>query len=910
MSRWSCWLVGLGLIVCTSSAHAQRGDSGAILGHVYDSNGVPIKGVRVTITSVTQIGGRRVAYSDAEGFFRFPALQPGDFELEAEARGLTRFIQKGLRVGINAPVEVNAVMGVQTNVEEVHVVEKPPLVSTSTANIKEVYEIDFVDSLPHGSRDSVYSQFVGNTAGAINGRVRGGNDSQTLYTMDGFNMLGQSPTLRSAAAYEIQTAGYGSDNVTASGGVANIVSRVGSNRFEASVGATAETQQGRFFTDATDSKTPTHFLVLNPSVSGPILKDRLWYSFNLELLSQKTGRDRDVNGFLPEPQAQLKNWYKGTLNLTWQVSNRHKLQSITNFDEVWEFNRRGLGWEKDAQEDRRGQRYFTGLIWQSLLSDDLVFRSQAGVTTVPQHIFPHRCQESPIDCDNIVPVVQRLPVQQNLTNDTQHQRNDDYVFQFINRLEWFVSSKSLGEHNVQVKDNFYLEQLINRTSVPGDKVLQLAGQDNEQLTEYFSNDPRQEAARYGWFITTATSQRNAASIADSWRPTRFLTVSPALAFVNAWVNNSQGDTVLSSGAFAPALAVAWDATHDGRTVLRGSYNNYVDVDITGLAGFTLGSQVSRRCRWNAATQAFDQGCTYSGGRSTNTVGLPCGPSGLNGDGTSCAETLQIPRTTELTAGAERELVQGTSGSIDVVYRRFQHQYEVRETNRIWGGSGQQLDGAGGYRNGRPQTVMDLGTPADARRRYLGITGAVTRREGQVKLRAAYTWSRLDGTLLNGLDGSSLYGLIPPRDRFLDGPLTDDHRHEVHLTLSYEATRWLSFGARYLYYSGLMYNRLFRNDETTSFENLRARTGLNPGTNVNDPGDDRELRLPDVHDMNMQVRVNWLPLIGHRLETFVDVLNVLATRTTTSVAQNDGQDFGTLRTRMAPFRIRLGVMYRY
>src|SRR5205814_9245032 len=86
MSRWSLLLIGLGLVVCTSSAYAQRGDSGAIVGHVYDGSGMPVKGVRVTITSLTQIGGKRVATSDAEGFFRFPALQPGDFELEAEAR--------------------------------------------------------------------------------------------------------------------------------------------------------------------------------------------------------------------------------------------------------------------------------------------------------------------------------------------------------------------------------------------------------------------------------------------------------------------------------------------------------------------------------------------------------------------------------------------------------------------------------------------------------------------------------------------------------------------------------------------------------------------------------------------------------------------------------------------------------
>src|SRR4051812_41230078 len=165
MSRWSPWFLGLALLFGPATSYAQRGDSGAIVGHVYDSNGAPVKGVRVTITSLTQIGGRRGGYSDTEGVFRLPAPQPGGFELEAEARGLTRFIQKGLRVGINAPVEVDAVMGVQTSVEEVHVVEKPPLVSTSTANIKEVYDIDFVDGLPHGSRDSVYSQFVGNTAG-------------------------------------------------------------------------------------------------------------------------------------------------------------------------------------------------------------------------------------------------------------------------------------------------------------------------------------------------------------------------------------------------------------------------------------------------------------------------------------------------------------------------------------------------------------------------------------------------------------------------------------------------------------------------------------------------------------------------------------------------------------------------
>ena len=57
-------------------------------------------------------------------------------------------------------------------------------------------------------------------------------------------------------------------------------------------------------------------------------------------------------------------------------------------------------------------------------------------------------------------------------------------------------------------------------------------------------------------------------------------------------------------------------------------------------------------------------------------------------------------------------------------------------------------------------------------------------------------------------------------------------------------------------------------------------------------------------------MNLLPFIGHRLDLYVDVLNVLGLRTATAVGQNDGQDFGIERTWVDPFRIRLGLNYRY
>jgi hypothetical protein len=115
---------------------------------------------------------------------------------------------------------------------------------------------------------------------------------------------------------------------------------------------------------------------------------------------------------------------------------------------------------------------------------------------------------------------------------------------------------------------------------------------------------------------------------------------------------------------------------------------------------------------------------------------------------------------------------------------------------------------------------------------------------------------------------------------------------------------------YNYYSGTPYDRRFRNDFSTSYENLRAARGVNPGTNLNTPDDDRPLRLPDQHDIAAQVRVSLLPILGQKLDLYANVLNVFGLRTTTSVVQNDGPDFGTQSGRFAPLRVRLGLNYKY
>jgi phage gpG-like protein len=901
-----------------TSAHAQ-GDSGGITGYIFDQAGNPLSGVKVTATSPTEMGGAKRVYTNAEGMFRFPVLTPGEFKVKAEAPRLQTVVQNNIKVGITSPAEVNLIMEVaSTKVEEVKVVAKAPLVNTTKPNVKEVFDVDFVDQMPHDNRDVIFQQITNDVAGAIKGgRVRGGGGKQTIYVMDGFNMLNQYPTVKASSAYEIQTAAYGADNATAPGSVVNLVTRSGSNKFEFELGATADSSKLNFFQDATDPKSSSHFFVLNPTISGPIIKDKLWYSLNVEFLTRKTGREEDPSGLEDlHIDPEIRHWFKGTVKLAWQVTGRNKLQSVTNFDEFWQFNRTASGVTPDAQTQFESHNHFSGLIWESLLTDNLVFRSQVGVSNSEKYAWPVRCNDDPDTCDFIAPIKQNNlgGIGKSVTsgNAILHQRSKTYSFQFINRLEWFAATQSLGEHHLTLKNWFMVQGDESKDSVPGDMITEKNGAAFESQTTYFSNDPRNEPARYGYYNTQYSSKRNSLSLSDQWRPTRYLTVTPGVAFTTASASNSSDpNPLVDASALTPNLSVAWDATHDGRSVLRASFNQYVDVDLSPIANHTLGGQVSRKCLWNAATQAFDDSnCTYSGGRSGATVGLPCGPTGVDEFGQNCRQKLVLPKTWEYTIGAEREVMEGLSFALDGIYRKFVNQFEKLETNQIWNKGGNALASGGGFRNGKNQTISDLETPDNAYRRYLGVTGSVTRREGRLKLQASYTWSKLNGTVLEGFNNA--YGDIGPRDIFLDGPLPDDHRHEVKVNFAYRFTPWLSTSWRTSYYSGLPYSRRFRNDQTTKYDDQKARIGVNPGVDINNPEDDREARLPDIMNVNAQLAVNFMPLIGQNLEVFADALNVLGLRTTNTVEENDGPSFGTTTQggRELGLRVRFGMRYRY
>ncbi len=96
-------LVGILAFPALSAAQITRG---AISGTVRDATGAVVPGASVTVTNMdTNIS--RSAVTDAQGFFRVPALEPGRYAVKAELSGFSTVEYKDIRLVSASEVTIN-----------------------------------------------------------------------------------------------------------------------------------------------------------------------------------------------------------------------------------------------------------------------------------------------------------------------------------------------------------------------------------------------------------------------------------------------------------------------------------------------------------------------------------------------------------------------------------------------------------------------------------------------------------------------------------------------------------------------------------------------------------------------------------------------------------------------------------
>lgn len=288
-------LFGAMLLLFSSITFGQQ-EFGQLNGTVRDQNDAVVAGATVKITN-TRTGVERTTTTDSDGFYIFTSVFPGDYDVKVTASGFGDSATKA-QVTVGGAATANIKLGVAALVNVVDVPGTGGLaeVNTSDQTQSTVVTSRQLTSLPVLDRDP-YSLvgLSGNVSTADpSGRgagvaVNGQRSASTNILLDGTEnaatftqTIAQTVPQEAVSEFRVTTSNFSSELGRASGGVVNVLTKSGGNRFEGSV--FAQNRNSRFASNGYDNNAngnPKPFFNRNQfgyGFSGPIKKNELFFS--------------------------------------------------------------------------------------------------------------------------------------------------------------------------------------------------------------------------------------------------------------------------------------------------------------------------------------------------------------------------------------------------------------------------------------------------------------------------------------------------------------------------------------------------------------------------------------------------------------------------------------------------------
>jgi len=305
-------LAAIALLV-TISVFAQS-NTGSITGIVQDESGAAIANATVTVTNVGTNESRTVQ-TNADGFYEVPSLSTGIYKIVSTASGFQETTVSDARIAVGGKLRVDVQMGVGQVSAVVEVANQTPT-DTETSTVGDTITAARIADSPINGRD-----FTGLLA-TIPGSVQSTNQFQTSINgipstfggvsvlVDGIdagrvdlngtsNVLGRIESrvnrvsLDSIQEIQVVEQNYSAQYGQALGAVINPITKSGTNQFH---GGAFEF----FRNDALDANDPFNnalgfekfSLRLNQfggNLSGPIVKDKLFFFTNYEGVRQTRG---------------------------------------------------------------------------------------------------------------------------------------------------------------------------------------------------------------------------------------------------------------------------------------------------------------------------------------------------------------------------------------------------------------------------------------------------------------------------------------------------------------------------------------------------------------------------------------------------------------------------------------------
>jgi hypothetical protein len=609
------WLVVFaltcGLLAAALPALAQGGGGRSdITGTVFDQGKAILPGVTITATNEAT-GQVRTTVTSGDGRFAIPTVLPGTYMIKAELSGFQPTTQQGLVVAVGQEVKLTLTMQLAGVAEAVTVTAEAPLVEATSDKIGANFSSQEIDSLPSNNRSqfSLMQTVPGLVPALQPGSFEGGQFSangqattNNLFLVDGQfdndSRLGGSQgtqariTLDSMAEYQVQTHQYGAEYGGSTGVVVNTVSKSGSNTLS---GRVFEYYQNNhlqatdyFLKQAGEKNPPSGSNVLGGNLGGALIKNKLFFFGNLEYDSEHQA----ANLNFPADAAPLAVPYSTTTNFTgpnhymrfdYQISNanqfkfswlRERILTVRDSIEVDNAIPDAARHENDAG-DMVYSWALTSLINSRTTNEVRVGHVRESLLQGPQALFDKTGSTSAFfdRSWNFVGFHGREPFDvgsQNTHPDYIAGPRNTYAANYIRDITFDdtltrIVSGWHGEHNFKAGASW-----SRNGALPAETAANFIGLYTFPTNVPFNAaDPRTYPFRFGismgQFQFSEIDHRLGSYIQDKWEMTKKLTLNVGVRY--DW----QKAIPKTKDALGPRVGIAYDATGDGKTLVRGGF---------------------------------------------------------------------------------------------------------------------------------------------------------------------------------------------------------------------------------------------------------------------------------------------------------------------------------------------------
>ena len=308
-------------IICTfaltlliASAGFAQLQTASIVGTVLDPAGAVIPGAKITVEN-QETAQTFSLTSDANGNYIAPVLQIGNYRITAEAPGFKTLVSENITLRVSDRVRVDMKLETGVVTERVTVSAEAPLVESESTTLGGVVSTQQVSELPVNGRSLTQYLvlvpgviFLGpqrSMNGASQGRlfesglkylVDGGDSGQVDSDLgDGGYQSGariSRASVDSIAEVRVVESAFSAEYGQSVGGVINFITKSGGNSLHGSLFEYFRNDKldaRNYFNPAPAVKPAFRLNQFGGSISGPFIKDRLFYFANYEGVQQRLG---------------------------------------------------------------------------------------------------------------------------------------------------------------------------------------------------------------------------------------------------------------------------------------------------------------------------------------------------------------------------------------------------------------------------------------------------------------------------------------------------------------------------------------------------------------------------------------------------------------------------------------------